>query len=155
VEVAEALAPFAAAAPIKPRRGWRTLVAAASLAAAVLLASAIIYVQTDKGEFVIETKDENIAVMVNGKSVKIRDQSSGREYLLKVGTQDVRTGEYEIISELPDGIEINGGKTFTVKRDGRAVATAKLRETGDRQTVGETDKERLQGDIYMRARETA
>ena len=41
--------------------------AAATFAAAVLIVGAIIYIQTDKGEFVIETRDENIAVMVNEK----------------------------------------------------------------------------------------
>ena len=47
---------------------------------------------------------------------------------------------------MPDGIEIEG-KTFTVKRGGRAVATAKLK--GDRQMVGETDKARGYSEIQQ------
>ncbi|MBI3863065.1 MAG: protein kinase [Planctomycetia bacterium] len=137
-EVAAALQPFAAGTIAKPRRGIRRIVAAAVLAAAVLLCGAIIYVQTDKGEFIINTSDEDVAVIVNSSGVKIRDQVSGREYLLKAGTQDVRTGNYKIVlSELPEGIEIEGD-VFTVKRSGRAVATAKLRE--------KSDKERMQGE---------
>jgi uncharacterized protein (TIGR03067 family) len=134
-EVADALAPFAAA-PIQPRRLWRTLVAAASLAAAVLLAGALVYVQTDHGEFEIRTEAERVAVMVNEKGVRIRDQSNGREYLLRAGAQDVRTGNYDlVVSELPDGLEIEGGKTFTIKRGGKAIATARLRAKTKRADV--------------------
>jgi uncharacterized protein (TIGR03067 family) len=144
-EVAAALQPFAASSPIKPRRRWRALAAAGALAAGILLAG-VIYVQTDKGEFVIETRDEKIAVMVNEKGVKIRDQANGREYLLKAGAHDVRTGDYEVIvSELPEGIEIEGGKIFTVKRGVRVVATAKLRARRDQQLAANTDRELIQG----------
>jgi uncharacterized protein (TIGR03067 family) len=144
-EVAEALKPFVAPAPTRRRRGWRSL-AAGTLAAGIALAGGIIYVQMDKGEFVIETNDENIAVMVNEKGIRIRDQSNGREYLLKAGVQDVRIGNYEIVvSELPDGIEIEGGKTFTIKRGGRAVATATLRPKADKQLVGKMDHDLIQG----------
>ncbi|HEV3082176.1 MAG TPA: TIGR03067 domain-containing protein, partial [Gemmataceae bacterium] len=143
-EVAEALRPFAAASPSKPRRRWRALVAAAFLAAVVLLAGAVIYVQTDKGEFEISTSDANIAVMISAKGVKIRDQSSNREYLLTSATQDVRTGRY-IVVELPDGTEIEGENSFTVKRGGRAIATVRLRADGDHQRIGETDRGLLPG----------
>ncbi len=143
-EVAEALAPFAAPAPIRPRRGWRASVAA-SLAAAVLLAGAVIYVQTDHGEFELRTEDEQVAVLVNDKGVKIRDQSNGREYLLKAGPQDVRTGSYEIVvAELPDGVEIEGGKTFTLRRGGKAIATARHRAKGGRADT--RSPERLDGE---------
>jgi uncharacterized protein (TIGR03067 family) len=131
-EVAAALEPFTIAKLAKPRRRVKGIVAVAALAAAVLLGAATIYVQTDQGEFVIETSDKDVAVMVETRGVKIRDQVSGREYLLRAGTQDVRTGNYNIVlSELPEGIEMEG-KVFTVKRGGRAVATAKLREKDDR-----------------------
>jgi uncharacterized protein (TIGR03067 family) len=145
-EVTEALAPFTTGAAFKPRRGWRTRVAAASLLAAVLLAGAVIYVQTDEGEFVITTEDKNIAVIINDKRVKIRDQANDREYLLKTGAKDVRTGVYEIVvAELPEGIEIEGGKTFVVKRGGRAVATARFRQKGNAEATSKVDKELLQG----------
>jgi uncharacterized protein (TIGR03067 family) len=140
-EAAAALQPFAAGKIAKPRRGIWRIVAAAALAAAVLLCGAIIYVQTDNGEFVISTSDEHVAVIVNSRGVKIRDQLGGREYLLKAGTQDVRSGNYKIVlSELPEGIEVEGD-VFTVKRGGRTVATAKLRE--------KSDKQRLQGEWIL------
>ncbi len=131
-EVAEALRPFTAAPP--PRRRLRRLAAVVLLAAAAVVAGAVLYVQTDKGEFIIETADDSVAVMVNTKGVKIKDPHSGREYLLRVGKQDVRTGEYEIVvSELPEGVEFPTTK-FTLKRGGQAVASAQL-----------SDKQRLLG----------
>jgi uncharacterized protein (TIGR03067 family) len=134
-EVGEALRPFTSAAP--PRKRRRRLLAAAVLAVAAMAAGAILYVQTDKGEFVIETADDSVAVMVNKRGVKIKDQVSGREYLLRAGKQDVRTGVYEVlVSELPEGIEVTA-PSLTVKRGGLVRAVARLR--------GPSDKDLLQG----------
>src|SRR5262249_38349373 len=136
-----------ASAP-RPRRRWRTLAAAAALAAAILLVGAIIYVETDKGDFVIETNDQDIAVMVNRQGVKITDVKTGREYLLKVGTQRVRTGEYTVVPQLlTEDIDIKGerGTVFTVKRGGRAVATARLGAKGDPPDIARSEREMLQG----------
>jgi uncharacterized protein (TIGR03067 family) len=144
-EVAEAVQPFISKPEEKPRRSVRRWLIAASLAAAVVLTGTIIHVQTDKGEFIIETDDENVAVLISQNGVRIRDESSGREYLLKVGKKDVRTGEYEIVSELPEGIVIEGGKTFTVKRGRKVFATAKFRASADHQVTGRTDQDLLQG----------
>jgi uncharacterized protein (TIGR03067 family) len=138
-EVAEALRAFTAAP--SPRRRLRRLAAAALLAAAAAVAGAVIYVQTDRGEFVIETADDDVAVRVNDKGVKIRDQASGREYLLRAGKRDVRTGVYEIlVSELPEGIEFVTTR-FTVRRGGKATATARLVARADKKR----DHELLQG----------
>jgi uncharacterized protein (TIGR03067 family) len=147
-EVAQALQPFIAEAPKKPSRAARRWLAAALVAVLVgftLLAGSIIYVQTDEGEFVIETKNDQVAVLVNQKGVRIRDEKSGREYLLKVGKKDVRTGQYTIVSELPDGVEIEGGDQFTIKRGGQVVLTAKFRAKADHAQVARSDLERIQG----------
>jgi hypothetical protein len=128
-EVVEALKPFIPeAAPRRHRR--RRLLAAASFFAATFLAGGLIYVLTDKGEFVIETDDDNVAVMVKEKGIKIRDRAANREYQLHVGKHNIRTGNYEIdVTELPDGVEF-ATKTFTLKRGGevKAVATFKPKE---------------------------
>src|SRR5262249_41893885 len=100
----------------------------------------------DKGEFVIETEDENVEVAVNRQGVKITDIKTGREYRLKVGKHAVRTGEYVIEPQLlTEDIEIEGGKTFTVKRGGKGVVTAKFRDKGDHLLAGKTDRELIQG----------
>jgi tRNA A-37 threonylcarbamoyl transferase component Bud32 len=129
-EVAEALGPFTAAAP--PRRRRRRLAAAVVLGIAAAATAAVLYVHTDKGEFVIETTDDSVAVMVNERGVKIKDQVSGREYLLRAGKQDVRTGVYEVlVSELPEGIEVTA-PSLTVKRGGVVRAVARLRGLPDK-----------------------
>src|SRR5262249_45967270 len=51
-DVATALEPFAAAGPVKPRRRIRRWLAAAALVAAALLIGGVIYVQTDRGQFI-------------------------------------------------------------------------------------------------------
>src|SRR5262249_32005646 len=137
-----------APSPSRPRRRWRTLVAAAALAAAICLVGAIIYVETDKGDFVIETNDKDIAVMVNRQGVKITDIKTGREYLLKVGTQRVRTGEYVVVPQLlTEDIDIKGehGTVFTIKRGGQAVATAKLRAKSDPPDIARSEREMFLG----------
>ncbi len=123
-EVAAVLRPFATVPP-KWRR-WLRPVAALLLAGALTAAAAIIIVQTDKGEFVIETSDDNIAVQIDkAGGVKIHDRAANREYRLKVGEHRIRSGEYEIIaSELPNGIEMTGSD-FKLKRGETVRLTAR------------------------------
>jgi hypothetical protein len=124
-EVAEALAPFLAEA--RPRRRVGSLVAAAAIAVLGLIAAAVIYVQTDNGDFVIETEDDRVALMVNQKGLKVHDRAANREYLLTVGKHRLRSGEYEIIvSELPDGVELTTTR-FALKRGGKTTAIARFR----------------------------
>jgi uncharacterized protein (TIGR03067 family) len=144
-EVVEALQPFIGKAEVKWRRTVRRWLIAASLAAAVVLTGTIIHVQTDKGELIIKTDDEDVAILVNQKGVTIRDEISGRKYLLKVGKHDVRTGLYEIISELPGGVEIEGGRSITIRRGGRTIVTAKLQAKGEPPLAGKVDHELIQG----------
>src|SRR5205085_6388915 len=75
-DVAKALLPFVVAPPKPPRRTWK--IALAACAACLFLALAgVIYVQTDRGTIVIETNDENIAVMIQkAGGVKIVDQTT-------------------------------------------------------------------------------
>ncbi len=116
-EVAAALAPFAQPSASPPRRHLRTLIAAVLLGLAGLLGG-VIYVEFDKGQFIVETVDDQVAVMVGDKGLKIRDAVAKREYQLKLGAQRVRSGEYEIdVTELPDGLEISTTK-FRLKRGG-------------------------------------
>jgi uncharacterized protein (TIGR03067 family) len=139
-EIAAALQPFVAKSAIKPRQVIRRWLAAACalVILAALAAGVVIYVQTEKGEFVIKTDDSNVTVKVNQKGIKIRDEKSGREYLLKAGANEVRPGQYQIVgTELPDGVQVEG-ETFTVKRHGQVIVTAKLRSA-------KSDQEKMQG----------
>jgi uncharacterized protein (TIGR03067 family) len=146
-EIAAALQPFVARPSVRPRRVIRRWLAAACafVITACLVAGVIIYVQTDKGEFCINTLHPDVTVKVNQKGVKIRDEKSGREYLLRVGRHEVRPGQYQIVAtELPDGIEIETGGNLTVKRHGEVIVNAKLRAKSE-ESLGKTDLERIQG----------
>jgi hypothetical protein len=123
-EVAAALQPFVAAPP--PWRRWLRYAAALLLVGTVIAAAAIIFVVTDKGEFVIDTSDDNIAVQIDkGGGVRIIDHAADREYRLKVGEHRIRSGEYEIVaSELPNGIEMTGSE-FKLKRGETVRLTAR------------------------------
>ncbi len=126
-EVAEALRPFTAAAP-RRRWAWPWRWAAALLVAGVVaIAAAVITVQIDKGEFVIETDSNDVAVRIDKEGVKVHDRGSNREYLLKHGRHRLPSGEYEIdVSELPAGIEMSG-TTFRLKRGETTIVTARVR----------------------------
>jgi tRNA A-37 threonylcarbamoyl transferase component Bud32 len=122
VEVARALAPFAGRA-FWSRSRIRRFAIAAALFVAAIVACVIIYIQTDNGEFVIEADSDKVAVMVNGKGVKIRDTGNNREYLLSIGRHRLRAGEYQIdVQELPAGVEFST-TAFALKRgDNRIVS---------------------------------
>ena len=61
---------------------WLVVITAIIALSFILIAGAIIYVQTDKGEFIITTSDADIAVMVNRQGVKINDVKTGRETIV-------------------------------------------------------------------------
>jgi hypothetical protein len=115
----------------KPRPGrWALVLAALILlfgVAGLFYGPAIFRIVTDQGEFEIKTDDPNIAVMLDQtRGVKVADRAANREYLLKVGRRNIKSGEYEIdVSELPAGVEFSTTK-FTLKRGGEVVVTARI-----------------------------
>jgi HEAT repeat protein/tRNA A-37 threonylcarbamoyl transferase component Bud32 len=133
-DVVKALTPFVAA-PKPPRRAMKIALAAAAVALAVLLGG-IIYVQTDRGRIVIETSDEKIAVMIhNAGGVKIVDQATNREYILKGGEHSLPSGEYQIeVTDPLAGLEFET-KTFELKRGEKVRLTAKFIADGDGRKV--------------------
>jgi hypothetical protein len=131
-EAADALAPFIREAR-PPHRYLRRLGIAAAACAAVALAAAIIYVQTDKGRFVIEAENDSIAVAVDAKGVKVRNLDTKQQYLLTVGPHRLPSGEYAIdVTELPEGVVFTTDQ-FTLKRGDKVTVRARL-EGMDRRT---------------------
>jgi hypothetical protein len=134
-EVAEALAPFTRqrsplAAFVGRRR--RLLAAVGLLTAATVLAAAVIYVRTDNGEFAVETDDPELAVAINTKGITIHDQANGRKYQLKVGTQNLRTGRYEIdATELGSGVSLSTS-AFRLHRGGKERLVVTFTQQGNR-----------------------
>jgi tRNA A-37 threonylcarbamoyl transferase component Bud32/anti-sigma factor RsiW len=135
-EVAEALEPFTGSKKPARRRLW-LIAAAAALFAVLILGGVMIYVQTDKGEFVIDAADDSVAVAAKGQTLKIIDQDSKREYQVKLGAQDMRSGKYKLVAtELPGDKEISSDKeTFDIVRGGKTRVTVSFRSKGSNNAV--------------------
>jgi hypothetical protein len=95
-EVADVLRPILAPPPRRSRRTWVAAAAMLLLFGAVAAAVATILIRTDQGEFVLETDDPDIAVRLDKAGVQIHDRRGKRTYLLKVGTQRMDAGTYDI-----------------------------------------------------------
>ena len=143
-EAAEALAAFTAA-PAPPARRVRPRRAAGLLAAVcvALLAGVIVLVRTDGGELIIETDDDNVAVLVEKAGVKVRDRSAQREYVLAVGRQNLRSGEYEIDVKEAGGLEFSATR-FTLKRGAKVRVSARVRR-GVSSQAEKAELDRLRG----------
>jgi serine/threonine protein kinase len=126
-EAAQALSPFTGAKTSR-RWSWKRRLAASLLSAAIFaMAAAIITVITDKGEIVIETDSQDVAIQLDKVGVKVRDIIANREYLLKIGERRVPLGQYNIdVSELPDGIKLDTSR-FELRRGGKVTITASAR----------------------------
>ena len=122
-EVAESLTPF-----MNKYRPRKRPLARLAVAAGLLAAAVVIYVQTDRGEFEIWTNDDQVALLINKNGVTVHDPVSKREYELKVGKSSLPSGEY-LVSEPSGGIEFSTRK-FTITRGGKERLVATLRFGG-------------------------
>src|SRR5262245_33238572 len=101
-------------------RWWRQLIAlAAGLLFVAAVAGFVVYrIQTDKGELVIETTDDEVEVVVkrDGEVVRIIDTKTDKSVTLRL-----RSGEYELETKGGEGLRLGVGK-MTLKRDDRVIA---------------------------------
>jgi WD40 repeat protein len=101
-------------------RWWRQLIAlAAGLLFVAAVAGFVVYrIQTDKGELVIETTDDEVEVVVKtgGEVVRIIDTKTDKSVTLRL-----RSGEYELETKGGEGLRLGVGKV-TLKRDDRVIA---------------------------------
>jgi WD40 repeat protein/tRNA A-37 threonylcarbamoyl transferase component Bud32 len=120
-ELADALTPFTrpAARPTHKRGSLLVAAAVAALFAGIVLAGAAVYrIQTDKGELVIETDNDDVEVVVRkgGEVVKIIDTKSGKHVTLN-------SGDYELaLKDGKEGLKLSPGK-MTLKRGETKLAT--------------------------------
>jgi hypothetical protein len=141
-EAARALEPFIGKrSPLAAFvRRHRRLATAAGVLAAMVVTATIIYVQTDNGEFIIETEGnarQPLAIMINENGLKIHDLAGKREYLLNVGKHTLPRGDYQIdVSELPDGVEFTT-TAFAIRRGGQEKVTVRFRRKGNRQYLAD------------------
>ncbi len=114
------------AAPRPARRRCRVVLVAA---AAVLLAgliglAALIRIQTDQGDYVINTDDPDFFFQVHDGAVLLKDSKNNKTYTLKVVKEDKGAGAFDV-----DVTEVGGElsfrtKKFTIKRGETARLTA-------------------------------
>jgi Leucine-rich repeat (LRR) protein/tRNA A-37 threonylcarbamoyl transferase component Bud32 len=127
-DMTEAPAPVGKLPHRNAKGKWKWLVAGGIVAAAaILVAFAIIKVETSQGTFIIETDDADAAVMLDkAGGVILHDKKTDRKYHLKPGKHDLKSGDYEIVvSELPAGLEFST-KSFTLKKDGEVRVKARF-----------------------------
>jgi WD40 repeat protein len=134
-EVAAALAPFAQPAPLPPMKRQRLLVAAlaALLLVGVTIAGAVVYrIQTDKGELVIETDNDDVEVVVKqrGQVVRIIDTKTRKHITLD-------SGDYELtLKDGQKGLKLSPG-TMTLKRGETELAKIERVTKPEAEKVGE------------------
>jgi serine/threonine protein kinase len=108
----------------KFRRRWPlwagTLAILIGLAGLGLVAAALIRVQTEQGDYVIETDDPDFVIAVAKGGVTLEDRQKNRKYNLKVIRQE-KGGEEELEVTDTDAELSFHARTFTVKR-GEKVA---------------------------------
>jgi eukaryotic-like serine/threonine-protein kinase len=114
---------------IAPRKKpQRRALAWAFAAAAILVAAATVMmlVRTGRGEFVIETDDPDVAVMIaKTGGITLHDRKTNQTYTLTIGKHDLPTGEYEIDVRDAAGLRFSA-RQFTIKRQDRTAVTVSL-----------------------------
>jgi WD40 repeat protein len=112
-------APVVGASPRRPRRRLLVASLAALLLVGAAVAGVVVYrVQTDKGELVIETDNDDVEVLVSkgGEVVKIIDTKTGKHVTLN-------SGDYELaLKDGQEGLKLSPGK-MTLKRGETVLAT--------------------------------
>jgi serine/threonine protein kinase len=109
----------------KPWNGTRWIVAALC---SFLVLGSIFVIQTNDGEFVLETDDPEIAARIaQSGGITVENRKAKTEYTLKIGRNQLPNGDYDLIVSSPDGLELSTSK-FQIKRlDGQVAATVTAR----------------------------
>ncbi len=119
--LAETVALKGAAAP-RRRRLPLVLAAVLLLGGPIGLgAFTLIHIQSDQGDYVIDTDDPDFSFRVSTGVVTLEDRKTKRKYALKVVRLDKATGKHELeVTDADAGLAFKT-KTFTIKR-GEKVA---------------------------------
>jgi serine/threonine protein kinase len=124
---------------VSPRNGrnrpasapWsaRPLIAAAAAVGGVVLTAMIgtlIYIQTDRGELIVESTDKNIDVVVEQAGAKIVDRDDGRTFTVRVGSQQLPSGRYWLDVGESSGL-VFSTEEFEITRGGERRVKVSLR----------------------------
>lgn len=93
----------------------------------LFMLSGLIFLRTGSGEFILETDDPNIAVMLGpDQGIVVEDRHTKMRYTLKRGINRLPTGNYDLQVTTPDGLQIDTPR-FTLIRDGKSYATVTVK----------------------------
>jgi hypothetical protein len=81
---------------------------------------AVVRYATDRGDLVVEIDDPEVEAVARQSGLTIRDRATGREYTVRVGAQDVRSGAYEVTAAEAGGMRVST-REFTIVRGDRTT----------------------------------
>ena len=98
-----------------PSRSWPWRLVAATGIAAVL--AGVLAIKTNNGTLYIDTgANEDVAAIVDGEFVELRDKARKKTYELSVGASKIPKGSYEIVAKEKDSELVFSAKEFTLGR---------------------------------------
>ena len=105
----------------------------------LFILSGLIFLRTGSGEFILETDDPNIAVMLGpDEGIVVEDRQTKIRYTLKRGINRLPIGNYDLQVTTPDGLQIDTPK-FDLTRNGKSHATVTVKGPNTEEPQAEAD----------------
>jgi serine/threonine protein kinase len=129
------------ASPRIARRRWIKWLSAACFS--LFMLSGTIFLRTGNGEFILETDDPDIALILGeDRGIVVEDRSTKMRYTLKRGINHLPSGNYDLQVTTPDGLQIDTPK-FTLTRNGKSYATVTVKGLNEVEPQVETQALKL------------
>ncbi len=113
----------------------------------IALFAAVFIIRTNKGEFVLTTKDPAIATQINAAGgLVVENKATKASYTLMPGPNQLPNGEYELIVTAPGGLELTTSR-FELRRLGgsvNATVTARPLSGTGAESVARIEAQRLE-----------
>lgn len=115
----------------------------------LLMAGAVYRIQTDRGELVIETKDDAVEVIIkqNGNIIELVDTTTSHRVILKSGVYDL-----ELSDNTDDGLSLNLQRA-EIRRGKTVIATIRKEIDGDLPDVTESKNSHWPGKSPLAVRD--
>jgi WD40 repeat protein len=117
------------------KRGAASLQRRLSVAAVLLLlllplgwyfGGTVFRIATDQGELIVRTDDPQVEVLAGEQEVSIHDKTGKHKYSVKVGTQNVKSGTYQIEVSEESGLRFSTTQ-FSITRGGQEIVNVSLK----------------------------
>jgi len=122
-----------------PPNVTKWLLLAGGLSALFIVAAVIaLSVRTKHGVLMVEA-DGNFTVAVENEEVILRDKNTKEEFVVSLGENSLKPGEYEIVVKTNNGLELRGGNAVTIKRGDNEPAKISLAAATNAKPVTPTE----------------